>query len=64
MLMVPNSEAEILNILKNPQDAQGNGRFATDLQVCRQMSDGDPRTGMFHQTWVTTGDTSCSVKGV
>ena len=26
--------------------------------------DGDPRTGMFPQTQVTTGDTTCSVKGV
>ena len=28
------------------------------------MSDGDPRTGTFHQTWVTAGDTACSVNGV
>ena len=29
MLMVPNSEEEILNVLKLPQDMQGNGLFAT-----------------------------------
>ena len=49
------SEAEILNILKLPWDT-----WATDLLVCKRT----PRTGTFHQTWVTEGDTACCVKGV
>ena len=53
-----------LNSLKLPWDSQGNGRFATDSQVCKWLSDGDPRTGTFHQTWPTTGNPACSVKGV
>ena len=28
------------------------------------MSDGDPRTGMFHQRQVTVGDTTGNVNGV
>ena len=28
------------------------------------MDIGDPRTGTFHQTQVTAGDTACSVNGV
>ena len=28
------------------------------------MSDSDPRTGMFHQTLVTAGDTACNVNEV
>ena len=43
---------------------KGNGRFATDPQVRKQMSDSDTRTGTFHQTPITAGDTACSVKGV
>ena len=46
------------------QDAQGNGQFTTDSQGCKWTSGGDPRTGKFHQTWVTMGDTTCNVKGV
>ena len=64
MLTVPNSEAEILSISKLPLDIQGNGWFATDLQVCKWTSDGDPRTGTFHQTQVTMGDIACRVKGI
>ena len=62
--MVLKSEVEILNISKLPQDTQGNGRFATDSQGCKQTSDGDPRTGMFHHTRPIGEDTACSVKGV
>ena len=40
------------------------GRFATDSQGHTRTSDGDLRTGTFHQTRVTVGDTSCRVKGV
>ena len=29
-----------------------------------RTSDGDPRTGTFHPTRVTMGNTTCSVKGV
>ena len=47
MLTVPNSEDKILNILKISRDTQGLGRWATDSQVCQQMSGGDPRTGTF-----------------
>ena len=36
MPKVPNTEAEISNILKFPLDAQGNGWFATDSQVCKR----------------------------
>ena len=64
MLMVPKSEAEILNILKLPSDAQGNGQSATDSQVCKQASDSDPRTRTFQQTRPTMGDTTSSVKGI
>ena len=64
MLNVPKSEAEISNILKLWYISQGKGRFATDSQCCIRMSDGDPRTGMFHQIWVTTHDTTCSVNEV
>ena len=35
------------------KDAQGNCWFATDLQVCKQTSDGDARTGTFHQMPIT-----------
>ena len=41
-----------------------NGSFATDSQVCKRMSDIDPRKGTFHQTSITVGDTSRCVKGV
>ena len=61
---VPKSEAEILNSLKLPYDFKGNGWFATDLQCCLWMSDGDARTGTFPQMWPTAGDTACSVNGV
>ena len=43
---------------------QGNGWFATDSQGRIRTSDGDPRTGMFHQMRVTTDDTACNVNGV
>ena len=49
MLKVQNSDMEILNILKLPWDAQGNGWCTTDSQVCKRMSDSDPRTGIFHK---------------
>ena len=62
--MVPKSEAKILNSLKLLWDSQGNGRFTTDSQVCKWMSNGNPRTGMLHQTLPMAGDTACSVKGV
>ena len=45
-------------------NSQGNGQFATDSQVYKRTLDGDPRTGMFHQTWPTVGNTTCSGKGV
>ena len=64
MLPAPKSEAENSYILKLWQKAQGNERFATDSQGCIWTSDGDPRTGIFPQTWVTTDDTACSVTGV
>ena len=51
-------------ILKLPWDMQGLERWATDLQVCKWMSGGDPRTATFHQTRLNAGDTACSVKGV
>ena len=54
---------EILNISKLLKDAQGNGRLVTDSQGRKRMSSGDLSTGMFHQTRVTVGDTTCSVKG-
>ena len=41
-----------------------DGRFATDLQCRLQTSDDDPRTGIFPKTWVTMGNTTCSVTGV
>ena len=47
MPTVPKSEAEILNILKLLLDVQGNGRLATDSQVCKWTSDGDPEQGHF-----------------
>ena len=34
-------------------------RFTTDSPAPIWMTDGDPRTGTFHQTWVTVGDTAC-----
>ena len=64
MLIVPKSEAEILNSLKLLQDSQGNGQFTTDSQGHLQMSDDDSRTGTFDQTQPTKGDTACSVKGL
>ena len=35
--------------------------FTTDWQGRKRMSNGDSRTGMFHQTRVSAGDTACSV---
>ena len=64
MLTVPKAEVEILNSLKHLQDSQGNGVFTTYSQGHLWTSDHDPRTGTFTQTWPTTGDTACSVKGV
>ena len=61
MFTVQKSEAEIL-WFKN--SIGSNGWFASDSQGRTRTSDGDPRTGMFHQTRVTVGDTACSVKGV
>ena len=52
------------NSLKLPWDLQGNGQFTTESQGPLQMSDGDPRTGMFPEMRVTAGDTTCSMKGV
>ena len=40
MPTVHKSEVEILNVLKLPQDVQGNGRFATVSQGRLQTSDG------------------------
>ena len=60
MPKVLKSEAEILNSLKLSKDSQGNGQFATDSQGLKRMSDGNPRTGTFHQ--ITVGDTACNVK--
>ena len=62
--MVSKSDVEILNSLKLLLDTQSNGRFTTDLQVCKRASDSDPRTGTFHETRGTVSDTACSVKGV
>ena len=42
----------------------GNGQIATDSQGRIRSSDGNPRTGMLHQTQVTMGDTACNVNGV
>ena len=64
MFTVPNSETEILNILKLLYNVHGNGRFATDSHVCKRMPGGGPRTGTFHQTRPAAGDTTCSMKGV
>ena len=65
MLMVPKSDVEILNSLKLALDSEGNGRFTTDgSQVCKWMSDGDPRTVTFHKTGPTAGNAACSVKRV
>ena len=64
MPIVQKSEAEIAINSNLPSDAQGNGLFSTDLQGRKRTSGGDPRTLTFHQTWVTKGDTACSVKGV
>ena len=64
MLTVPQSEAEIKKFWKQPWDSKGNGQFATDSQGHIRTSDGDPRTGTFHQTRVTAGDTACNVNGV
>ena len=58
------SGEEILYILKLLRDQQGNGQFATDSQGCIQKSDGDPRTGTFHQTHVTADDIACNVNEV
>ena len=55
--MLPNSEAEILKHFKT--SVGRNGQFTTDSRVCKQTSDGDPRTGTFHQTPLTVGDTTC-----
>ena len=60
MLTVLNWKAEMSNLLKT---TQGNGPLATDLLVCIQMSEGDPRAGTFHQTRVNTGDTTGNVMG-
>ena len=38
--------------------------FTTDLRGHMQTSEGDPRTGTFHRTRVTPGDTACNVNGV
>ena len=46
------------------KDSQGNGWFATDSQGHIGTLDGNTKTGTFHQTWVTAGDTACSVKEV
>ena len=48
---------EIWKLLETRQNLQGNGKFATDEQVHLWTSDGDPISGLFHQTCVTTGDT-------
>ena len=61
MLTLPTSEAEILNILKLPQDAQDNGRFNTVSQGRIQTSDSSWRTGAFYQMPITAGRTTCSV---
>ena len=58
------SEVEILKIVKLLWDAIGLGQWDTDLQVCKRMPGSDPRAGKFHQTRITMGDTTCSVKGV
>ena len=58
MLMVPNSEAEILKLSKLPKVMDG-------LPLTRKFANGrHPRTGTFHQMVLTAGDTSRSVKGV
>ena len=49
---------------KQSKTSVGNGQFATNMQGQIRTSDGDRRTGTFHQTRVTAGDTACSVKGV
>ena len=54
MNMVLKSEAEIFNFSKR-RDAQGYRRFASDSQVCKQMSGSDPRTGMFPQRGLPWG---------
>ena len=61
---VPNSEAELLNILQLPLGTQNNGQFATDLQICKRTSNGDPRARTFHQMRITLDETACIVKGV
>ena len=64
MLTVPKSEAQIYKLWKQPWDSQSNGRFFADSQGGTRMSDGEPRTRMFRQMWVTVGDTACNVNGV
>ena len=54
--------AECLQVA--PFHLLGGGRFATDLQGRIQMSEGDPRTWIFHQMLVTAGYTACNVNGV
>ena len=61
ILMVLKSEVEILNFWKQLGDSHGNGCFPTDSQGHIGTSDGDPRTGTFHQMRVTVGDTACNV---
>ena len=56
MLTVLKPEANIKKFWKQLQESQGNGRFATYSQGRIQTSDGDPRTGTFHQTLVTACD--------
>ena len=58
------SEAEIWNFWKQPWNLQGKWWFTTDSQGHIRMSDGDPRTGTFHWTRVTVGNTTCRVNGV
>ena len=51
------SEVEILNFLKLPYNAQGNGRFATVSQGHIRISDISQRKGVF----ITAGHTPCTV---
>ena len=60
MPKVSSSEAEILNF---PQDAQGLGWWASDLQVCKWTSGDGPRTETFYRMRPTAGDTTCTVNG-
>ena len=52
------------NLFKTSVGCTRIGTVGRYSQVCKWTSDGDPRTGTFHETWVTMGDTVCSVKGV